>query len=276
MNLAENQNVELRELQLIMLKNMKIIHQICVKHNIQYSLCGGSTVGALVHQGFVPWDDDIDIMMNRENYDRFCEILPKELPENLELITYTNSKEMRMLISKVVDKDYLVTYQNSTGEKIDMGLYIDVTVIDKVPLDLKKRKKILRRSRLGLLLIGRNIPQNQGLVAKIIGAVLVKLTPDVFKVWFGKQTEKKMKNAVKQGEAYFLGELLIYWGVVHEYDTDLFDTYQLAEFEDTQFYIVSNYDRYLWARYNRDYMTLPPVEERKPHHGILGVKKMNN
>lgn len=269
-----NDNVQLRELQLIMLKNMKIVHQICVENNIKYSLCGGSTVGAIVHKGFVPWDDDIDIMMDRLNYDRFCRILPKCLPENLELINYKNSRDMRTLISKIVDKEYQVTYQTSTGEKIKMGLYIDITVLDKVPVDMKKRKKLLRRSRLGLLLIGRNAPKNQGIMKRIIGLLLVSLTTEGFKTRFGKRTEEIMKKGVRKDEDFIYGELLIYWGKLHEYDKDMFDNYKLVTFEDAQFYVVSDYDRYLWARYDRDYRILPPKEEQVPHHGILAVDRV--
>lgn len=278
-NDERNQNAtsqfQLRDLQLIMLENMKIIHALCEKHNIKYSLCSGSAIGGVVHKGFIPWDDDIDIMMDRENYDLFCKIIPNELPDNLKLLNYKNSSDARTLISKIVDNNYLITYETTTGEKIDMGLFIDITVLDKVPTDVKKRKNIFRKSKLGLLLIGRNAPQNQGKIAKIVGTLLIKMTSERFKINFGKKTEYLVANSVKDEKEYTYAELLIYCGKMYEFDKQLFSQYELVHFEDTYFYIVSDYDRYLKKRYERDYTILPPKEQQVPHHGILGVKKVN-
>ena len=64
-------NSKIREIQLECLKILDITHRICVENAIQYSLCGGSVVGAHLYKGCLPWDDDIDIMMTRENYNRF-------------------------------------------------------------------------------------------------------------------------------------------------------------------------------------------------------------
>lgn len=269
------QDSELRELQLIMLKNMKIIHQICTKHKIMYSLCSGSAIGAIVHRGFIPWDDDIDIMMDRKNYDRFRRIIQKELPSNLQLIDYTNSKESRTLISKIVDNDFIITYQNTNGEKLDMGLFIDITVLDKIPTDPEKRKKVIQKSKLGLLLIGRNTPKNQGLLFKILGWLLINCTTDNFKIKFGKKTERFIKKSVKNGEDFKYAELLIYCGKLYEFEENLFTSYELVQFEDTKLYITSDYDRYLRHRYERDYTVLPDKSEQVPHHGILDVKRIN-
>lgn len=273
-NCEVSKKFELRDLQLLMLENMKIIHALCEQYNIQYSLCAGSAIGAVVHKGFIPWDDDIDIMMDRENYDRFCKIIPNKLPSNLELLNYKNSEDARTLISKIVDNNYVITYQTTTGEKIDMGLFIDITVLDKVPTDIKKRKNIFKRSKLGLLLIGRNTPQNQGKLKKWIGMLLIKMTTERFKINYGKKTEKLIANSVKDEKEYTYAELLIYCGKVYEFNKNLFSQYERIQFEDTYFYIVSDYDTYLRKRYERDYTILPPKEQQISHHGILGVKKV--
>ena len=66
---------ELRQLQLKCLEILDIVVKICTEHNIKYSLCGGSVVGAHLYKGFLPWDDDIDIMMTRDNYNKFLDNL---------------------------------------------------------------------------------------------------------------------------------------------------------------------------------------------------------
>lgn len=275
-NKSRTQNInnkELRELQILLLKNMKIIHEICVKHNIVYSLWAGSGIGATLYQGFLPWDDDIDIIMDRKNYDKFYRVAQKEFPENLELVNYKNSGEMRSLISKVVDKDILVTYQNTNGEELEMGLFIDISVLDKVSTDERRKQKAMRKSKLGLLLIGRNTPKNQGFLIKVIGWILVKCTTERFKINFGNRTETYIKRNVRKGESYTYAEMLVYLGEVREYDENLFSRYQLIAFEDTYLYIVNDYNRYLCHRYNVSRLIIPPKEEQVPHHGIISIKK---
>ena len=69
---------EIRKIQLKCLELLDIVDSICQKYNIQYSLCGGSVVGAYLYQGCLPWDDDIDLMMTRENYNRFLSVVQQK------------------------------------------------------------------------------------------------------------------------------------------------------------------------------------------------------
>ena len=77
-----------RDLQLICLDMLKEVDRVCRKHNILYWLEGGTMLGAVRHRGFIPWDDDLDIAMFREDYDRFCEIAPQELKSGYFLQTH--------------------------------------------------------------------------------------------------------------------------------------------------------------------------------------------
>ena len=83
---------ELRQLQLKCLEILDIVVKICTEHDIKYSLCGGSVVGAHLYKGFLPWDDDIDIMMTRDNYNHFITIAENSLPDNYIIINYQNGK----------------------------------------------------------------------------------------------------------------------------------------------------------------------------------------
>ena len=81
----------IRQLQLKCLIIFDIVEKICREHNIKYSLCGGSVVGAHLYKGFLPWDDDIDIMMTRDNYNKFLKVAENSLPEGYSIINYQNS-----------------------------------------------------------------------------------------------------------------------------------------------------------------------------------------
>ena len=101
---------ELRQLQLKCLEILDIVVKICTEHNIKYSLCGGSVVGAHLYKGFLPWDDDIDIMMTRENYNRFITIAENKLffIENIYL------QDQPWLYSLVSHIDSMLLLPNTT------------------------------------------------------------------------------------------------------------------------------------------------------------------
>lgn len=95
------EKVELKELQSYVYGIFKEFDKICRKHNIKYTLEGGTLMGAIKYQDFVPWDDDIDIVMVREEYDKLLAIAPQELPQDYFLQSYNNVKEFPLNYAKI-------------------------------------------------------------------------------------------------------------------------------------------------------------------------------
>src|SRR6187549_2199267 len=87
-DVREEQQTLTSQCQAVMLRMLKIIDYLCEKHNIQYFLIGGSLLGAIRHKGFIPWDDDLDIGMTRENYDRFVQLGVADLPNDIFFQTH--------------------------------------------------------------------------------------------------------------------------------------------------------------------------------------------
>lgn len=98
-------NEEIRSVQLVELKILLEIDRICKEHSIEYFLTSGSVLGAVRHGGFIPWDDDIDIGMSRENYDRFIEIAPHALRQPYVLQTYNTDRYSPILYAKIKNTD---------------------------------------------------------------------------------------------------------------------------------------------------------------------------
>ena len=123
----------LRRAQLRMLEILKVVDDICTKHGIQYTLDGGTLLGAVRHGGFIPWDDDIDINVTREDLAKLRKILPRELPSHLVYQDYFTDPYYPTLIAKVREKDSYMYEEPCTDKLKEKGIFIDIIPIEEVP-----------------------------------------------------------------------------------------------------------------------------------------------
>jgi len=134
----------LRQMQLRLLDILVEIDKVCRKHDIKYWIDFGSLLGAVRHGGFIPWDDDLDIAMPKEDFERFKKIAPKELPDNLFLQTPETDPSFLMPILKVRDKNSLfITKHEDFTKEYNKGLYIDIFIVTEYPQVSKKIRKFL-------------------------------------------------------------------------------------------------------------------------------------
>lgn len=253
---------ELRQLQLKCLMMFDIVANICNKHNIKYSLCGGTAVGAHLYKGFLPWDDDLDLMMTRENYNKFIIIAEKELPIGYSIINYQNSD-----ISTTLSFNYTKIFDNSTtliqtNGKV-MNIFIDITVYDKVPEGILKG--------IDLFLYKRAMTINRG---KVVGNNLKNIIRDfLLKTVFSNRrkylrfAQSVIELISKCSSHYTYRELFgcFYYVNMIPYKSSIFENYTTIEFEGRTAMIVRDYIEYLQIRYNRtDFYE--PLEKQKPTH----------
>lgn len=104
---------------------------ICRKHDLRYSLAFGSLIGAVRHKGFIPWDDDIDVLMFRDDLDRFLRIAPDELPDYYE-VQHFSLGNTRRYVTRIVDNRTLMRL-DSYGERNDLAIWLDIFVLDGIP-----------------------------------------------------------------------------------------------------------------------------------------------
>jgi len=255
----------LKSLQKIQLESLVELDRICRKHSIKYSIDGGTLLGAVRHKGFIPWDDDIDVIMKRDEYDRFFHICKTEL----------NTREF-FLQEPRTDSHYRVGFsrmkRNNTvyiraGQEDSLqhnGVQIDVFVLDNMPDNFILRlvhcfvsfvfRKILW-SRTGKLV-------SKSFAMRAIYSIL-DFIPAKFPLW-GFAT---MAAACNQKPS----KLIRHYGMtypnpaVNGFGTpsELMDRFTELVFEGQKFMAVAEYDRYLALLYG-NYMELPPEEERKP------------
>lgn len=268
---------ELRKAQFLMLKILKEVHRVCEENGIRYFLSDGTLIGAVRHNGFIPWDDDIDISMLRSDYDRFCKVAPEKLGADYFLQTDETDAGYGMYFAKVMLRHTRWIESDASGTNRSVsGLYIDVFPFDKIPEDKKKWRQLQCHFRLldSIIKIKTgyyNMSSMHGVFHKVyycLKKMVGFLLP--LKFWVAKRTELCMKYETLSSS--FLVARYQVFARRGESEKDInmiehFTSLVFHDFEDAQFYIPEKYDAVL-KQYYGDYMTLPPSEKRR-NHGIV-------
>lgn len=251
---------EIRQLQLKCLEILDIVIKICQEHHINYSLCGGSVVGAHLYKGFIPWDDDIDLMMTRDNYNRFIEIAEDHLPKGFAIWNYQNGKDtFGINYTKIVNEN--TTFVQKNGKVT--GIFLDITVYDKVPENMLKYVDLFLYKRAMTINTGR-LP-GSGFKNTIRNIMLCTLLSNRIK--YLKFFQKTVELISKSSNHYTYRELFgaFYYVNMFSYKSTIFENYINIVFEGRTVKIVRDYIEYLQIRFNRtDFYE--PKDKQVPSH----------
>ena len=242
------------------LELLQVVHDFCVKNNIRYSLGFGTLLGAIRHNGYIPWDDDIDLIMPREDYERFLETFNVK---GYYVVDCKRDKKYYLPFAKVCDANTIK--KEAIGEfiKNDYGFNIDIFPMDYVESlekyrELKqKEEKLIQKRELATIIIKR------GNIFKRIAKFFICL--------FISRKSNKYANLInntfnrKCEKNYFCVNAIFYRARDYVFDNDIFDNFVSHKFEDKEFLITSKYDHFLSVCYGH-YMNFPPVNERETHH----------
>lgn len=123
------------------------VDRVCEKHNILYWLDSGSMLGAVRHNGFIPWDDDLDIKMYRDDYEKFLAVAPQELKKQYFLQTHQTDSEYPLFFAKVRKNNTFIDEKRYRRLNIHKGIYVDIFPVDKLGSNIKVAKKHCRKLR---------------------------------------------------------------------------------------------------------------------------------
>lgn len=276
----ELSNEELKLLQNCYLEILKDIIAVCEKNDICYMAAGGTALGAIRHKGFIPWDDDVDLIMPRKDLIKFTEIFEEALGEKYDFTTPNSDKyQIESMISAVYKKNTYKASIQTLDTNLPKGIHIDIFAIDSVPLNP----------------IIRGIKGFLSMVFQYIGvSCLYKHFMSERKKEFLCQTKAGKFNYKLRMTVGFLFSFIRYdkWGNLFDKfvrckkDTGLWavptdighyfghimpkEVYfppQKAQFEDILINVPNNIDEYLKNQYG-DYMTIPPEADREKHWSI--------
>lgn len=247
---------------------LSAVDSFCRDNNIKYSLSCGTLLGAVRHKGYIPWDDDIDICLYRDEYNRFINTFPE---------TYKGVYKLKSIERECTyDRPYAIAYDDSTilieGKDI-WGVKIDIFPIDDVPDDEDERIRYDRkRRRLQKFYLYTSINEGKTWFKTLFFKGLRFLT-----LLYSRRRIAEKLDSLSQlhnGKGYSrCYENSAGYGVNERpYKKSIFNDLVLYQFEDKNFLGFSDADSYLRATYG-DYMILPPIEERVTHHNYKAYKK---
>lgn len=238
------------------LEMVKLIHKICVENNLKYFAAGGTLLGAIRHNGYIPWDDDIDLMMPRDDYEKFLNIAPKYLDENkfflqtnkTEKLYFNGHAQIRNNDTTCLLKCSLIDLKN----KKNCGVFVDIFPYDYINNNFQiKRIKFLKS-----LTISKCMEAYGKGLKKIIKKILFTLLCPTKKS-IEKRIEKMNKIAMKSKHKDNVGLITFMPGnQKNVWDAKWFDEVILHKFEDMEIFIPSSYDEVLKTEYG-DYMQIP-------------------
>ena len=132
----------LRKVQMTQLEIAKEIRRVCDENNIRYFLAAGTFLGAVRHQGFIPWDDDMDMGMMRRDYEKFCRIAPSKLKPEFCLQTWYTEPNYGLPFGKVMKRGTIYLENKKTSRLQNNGIYVDIFPYDYAPEDPVQRNKL--------------------------------------------------------------------------------------------------------------------------------------
>lgn len=261
----------LKHLQKVQLMILKDFIEICDKNDLEYYAYGGTALGAIRHNGFIPWDDDIDLFMFREDYEKFLKIMSELKSEKYDVLNIDIYNDYQYMFSKLSLKGTKFRSAWCLKKSFDVGINIDIFVLDYIPSNkfsfmiLKKKSKILKKIAYILEIIQNDYYTSTSKKIIIYGIKfifkLLNINNKTFKKFYKKLLHKLHNNPKKS-------DMIVYDLAAISYDEPLrvntLKPPKKVKFESIEINVPNDYDSYLKINYG-NYMELPPKEKQVNH-----------
>ena len=250
---------------------MDYIHNICKEKGINYSLAYGSLLGAVRHKGFIPWDDDLDIALKRDEYDKLYQAILEDNNSIYKVVSWENDSRYPYPFYRVYDSR--TVYENNYIQNdIELGICVDVFPFDDYKDVNKEITKLDMYRRLSVYTLYGIRNKEAGIKNIVRYLMLVAFRLTRVKTW-----NKKLNDCSK---ASVDGEYIDYLMESKKYSTKLdakaLDEVVECKFEDRIYNIPKDYDHILTTIYGSDYMEIPPLEKRIQHDDFVAYIKKEN
>lgn len=238
-------------------------HNFCEKNNLKYSLAYGTLIGAVRHKDFIPWDDDIDVCMPREDYKKLLDLLETNINKDYTLLSFEKNKDYIYPFAKIYNNKTVI--KEETCMNIPLGVYIDIFPLDKIPNEIKILSKYIFKMRIlsKMLLFSTNKRKSKVFLKNIIKKFLFI----IFNLYGFRRILKKIEKTRKIYDKFQSNYLSSITGNIlkEKMSKEEFNNLIKIKFRNHEFYCYKNYDNILKNIYG-NYMIVPPVEKRTSHN----------
>ena len=267
-------DVLLESIQQTMLEMLILFDSICRENGIHYTLHGGTLLGAVRHKGFIPWDDDLDVLMTRNDFNKFCSVWERIKPKGYFLQTKEIEEAYTRSFAKIRKENSLFLQDDENPDAIHTGIFIDIFPADRIPSG-KIRFGIFRLTcYLNQLFTREFVPPKSKGIVKIGSVFLLKVTSHTFRM--------RIRSGLLRYLTRLKDDSELQWAVLEtprtvlrHFPKDFFDSYTKIEFEGCVKKKKKKWDILLKMWFG-DYMTLPPEEDRIWKHHPKAVDLESN
>lgn len=256
-----HEQFDLKEMQQKLYDMFVVFHEVCLKHGIQYYMLAGTMLGAVRHQNFIPWDDDIDVGLYRGEYEKLMMLPSQVWPAQYRVMQLGTDSHHPYFFAKLVDST--TTLVEDIGREHVIGTYIDIFPLDGA--GDRWSSVILRRKLIATLWSCRNvsrfvIDKKRNIWMTIALRAVRCISPLTYTsmVFF-------LMGIYNSASSKYVGNYLGAWGLREIMDKSIYGEPKLYKFYAGEFYGVEKPHEYLSSLYG-DYRKLPPVEKRVSHH----------
>lgn len=260
---------ELRELQLKELELLRVFKDFCDEHGLLFYFCGGCCIGALRHKGFIPWDDDIDVFMPREDYEKLYRLWKSHGDnERFPILRTTKDFFSGNIFTTIVDSHTTWIKPDFVNLDIPQGVPMDIFPLDGCPNGSFARKMQLVYTMIYSLYNAQVVPRKHGGIVALGSKILLALIPKSMRYSIWRYCEKKMTKYSFNDSEYITELCAGPHYMRNKYPRSAFDKAVYKEFEGMDMPVPVGYDEYLRIAFG-DYMTMPPKEKQKAHHDLV-------
>ncbi|WP_297637044.1 LicD family protein [uncultured Clostridium sp.] len=244
---------------------LKYISEVCEKNNIRYYLIYGTLLGAIRHEGFIPWDDDIDIVMPRKDYNKFKKIMSKDNSEKYLLCENDVVDNYPFIFPKVIYKKSELKEKSISQVNFKYGVYVDIFILDGVPKN--KIERVYKKNKHKILY---KLVRYRYLNEEYLGKLLKTVRKLYIKTIDIKKVQKSLNSIYIANEFDYADKvkLELMFNEKEYLPKEYFNEMIKWNFEGQEFNIPKKYDECLKSEYG-EYKILPPIEQQKSNHNFI-------
>lgn len=260
---------ELKEIELDILKDFD---SFCKEHNIRYFLAFGTLLGAIRYKKFIPWDDDVDVLVPREDYDRLLNIYQDS--EKYRLYAFERNRKFSFPFAKLCDMTTKLVETVYPNNGVELGVNIDIFPLDYFDDNLQEAKNEIRRIRKNnacLSYMKVDKPKTNNPLRFMVWSIIIAYCKMRGSQHYIKKVLKECNKPEQKRSRYAGVKVWPIWGERNLTPADAFVGTVDVEFEGEMFPAPIGYDAYLTCLYG-DYLPEPPKEKQKTHHSFRAYK----